>query len=150
MTIKPTPGGGLTDGTAAEIRLKDRAMFQFVSTVEKTRERVIYMKRQCVDDEEALRTSILIVAPTSKPIFLPFLQPRTPKTAHPLVAAAPARTTHQATGRINDSPRTDEFQGQMNLDGSERNGLCMCCLTMYSPALADFVLKTCISSFIYE
>jgi hypothetical protein len=57
--IKPSPEGGLTDGTKAELRLTDRAMFQFVSMVEKTRERAIYMKRQSVlEDEEGLRESL--------------------------------------------------------------------------------------------
>ncbi|KII94590.1 hypothetical protein PLICRDRAFT_127627 [Plicaturopsis crispa FD-325 SS-3] len=50
--IKPSPDGGLTDGTKAELRLKDQALFGFVSTLEKTRERVIYMKRQAAEDEE--------------------------------------------------------------------------------------------------
>jgi hypothetical protein len=55
--IKPSPEGGLTDGTKAELRFKDRAMFEFVSVLEKTRERAIYMKRQAVvEDEEGLRT----------------------------------------------------------------------------------------------
>ena len=57
--IKPSPEGGLTDGTRAELRFKDRAMFDFVSLLEKTRERVIYMKRQAAEDSEleGLRTS---------------------------------------------------------------------------------------------
>ncbi|EDR12166.1 uncharacterized protein LACBIDRAFT_192514 [Laccaria bicolor S238N-H82] len=50
--IKPSPEGGLTDGTRAELRFKDRAMFDFVSLLEKTRERVIYMKRQAAEDSE--------------------------------------------------------------------------------------------------
>lgn len=54
--IKPSPEGGLAEGTQAEIRLRDRAMFEFVSLLEKTRERAIYMKRQAVtEDEEGLR-----------------------------------------------------------------------------------------------
>ncbi|KAF8227629.1 hypothetical protein L208DRAFT_1405119 [Tricholoma matsutake] len=50
--IKPSPEGGLTEGTRAEIRFRDRAMFEFVSLLEKTRERAIYMKRQ-VEAEES-------------------------------------------------------------------------------------------------
>ncbi|KAJ7477208.1 hypothetical protein B0H11DRAFT_2158278 [Mycena galericulata] len=50
--IKPSPDGGLTKGTTAEVRFKDRAMFEFVATLEKTRERAIYMKRQEVENEE--------------------------------------------------------------------------------------------------
>jgi len=53
--IKPSPEGGLTDGTKAELRFRDRAMFEFVSILEKTREKAIYMKRQAVvEDEEGL------------------------------------------------------------------------------------------------
>ncbi|KAL0949210.1 hypothetical protein HGRIS_009288 [Hohenbuehelia grisea] len=54
--IKPSPDGGLTQGTTVEVRFKDRAMFEFVSLVEKTRERAIYMKRQAVEEEEGLPT----------------------------------------------------------------------------------------------
>jgi hypothetical protein len=58
--IRPSSEGGLTDGTRAELRFKDRAMFDFVSLLEKTRERVIYMKRQAAEDSEldGLRTSL--------------------------------------------------------------------------------------------
>lgn len=55
VDIKPSPDGGLTFGTKAEIRLKDRGIFEFVSVVEKTRERAIYMKRQAANDEDTLR-----------------------------------------------------------------------------------------------
>ncbi|EKM59991.1 uncharacterized protein PHACADRAFT_250827 [Phanerochaete carnosa HHB-10118-sp] len=54
IDIKPTPSGGLTDGTRAEIRLKDKGLFEFVSSLEKTRERAIYMRRQSCDEEEGL------------------------------------------------------------------------------------------------
>jgi len=50
--IRPSPEGGLTDGTMAEIRLKDKGIFEFVGVVEKTRERAIYMKRQKAEEEE--------------------------------------------------------------------------------------------------
>ncbi|GLB34221.1 putative female pronucleus assembly protein [Lyophyllum shimeji] len=50
--IKPSDGGGLSDGTKAELRFKDRAMFEFVSLLEKTRERAIYMKRQAAEDDD--------------------------------------------------------------------------------------------------
>lgn len=53
--VKPTPEGGLTDGTMLEIRLVNTGMFRFVSVLEKTRERAIFMKRQSVEDEEHLR-----------------------------------------------------------------------------------------------
>ncbi|CAA7259342.1 unnamed protein product [Cyclocybe aegerita] len=49
--IKPSPDGGLTNGTRVEVRFKDRAMFEFVSLLEKTRERAIYMKRQMAEEE---------------------------------------------------------------------------------------------------
>jgi WW domain-binding protein 2 len=55
--IKPSSGGGLTDGTNVELRFKNRAMFEFVALLEKTRERAIYMKRQAAqaEDEDGLR-----------------------------------------------------------------------------------------------
>ncbi|KAI9574814.1 hypothetical protein HD554DRAFT_2010656 [Boletus coccyginus] len=52
--VKPTPEGGLTDGTTLEIRSVSTGMFRFVSILEKTRERAIFMKRQLVEDEEHL------------------------------------------------------------------------------------------------
>jgi len=54
--IRPAPEGGLTEGTSAEIRFKNRAMFEFVSLLEKTRERVIYMNRLQPEEEEGLPT----------------------------------------------------------------------------------------------
>ncbi|TEB32199.1 hypothetical protein FA13DRAFT_1662976 [Coprinellus micaceus] len=54
LELKPSPEGNLTDGTSVEIRFKDRAMFEFVSLLEKTRERAIYMRRQMAEDEEGL------------------------------------------------------------------------------------------------
>lgn len=55
--VKPSAQGGLTDGTTVEVRFKERAMFEFVSLLEKSRERAIYMKRQIQEDEEGLRKS---------------------------------------------------------------------------------------------
>ncbi|THH07180.1 hypothetical protein EW145_g3567 [Phellinidium pouzarii] len=52
--IRPSPDGRLTNGTKAEIRLKDRGLFQFVSLLEKSRERAIYMKRQAQSDDDTL------------------------------------------------------------------------------------------------
>ncbi|KAG9317328.1 kinase-like domain-containing protein, partial [Chiua virens] len=52
--VKPTPGGDLTDGTTVEIRFSNGAMFRFVSILEKTRERAIFMRRRSVEDEEHL------------------------------------------------------------------------------------------------
>ncbi|KAI0940204.1 hypothetical protein AcV5_001375 [Taiwanofungus camphoratus] len=54
IEIQPAPGGSLTAGTKAEVRLKDKGLFEFVSALEKTRERTIYMKRQAADDDEGL------------------------------------------------------------------------------------------------
>ncbi|KAI8982752.1 hypothetical protein BD414DRAFT_491015 [Trametes punicea] len=54
LEIKASPGGGLVDGTQAEIRFKDKGLFEFTSALEKTRERAIYMKRQSADEEEGL------------------------------------------------------------------------------------------------
>ncbi|KAF9448959.1 hypothetical protein P691DRAFT_774992 [Macrolepiota fuliginosa MF-IS2] len=60
LEVKPSVGGGLTEGTKAEVRFKDRAMFEFVSLLEKTRERAIYMRRQIADEaEEGLPTYTL-------------------------------------------------------------------------------------------
>jgi len=55
IDIRPSPDGGLTTGSKSEIRLKNQGIFQFVSLLEKTRERAIYMKRQMRDEEESLR-----------------------------------------------------------------------------------------------
>ncbi|KAI0375967.1 hypothetical protein BV20DRAFT_960054 [Pilatotrama ljubarskyi] len=54
LDIKASPGGGLVDGTRAEVRFKDKGLFEFTSALEKTRERAIYMKRQSADEEEGL------------------------------------------------------------------------------------------------
>jgi hypothetical protein len=53
--IRPVPDGGLSPGTRAELRIKDRPMFQFVSTLEKVRERAVYMRRQSLDEDEGPR-----------------------------------------------------------------------------------------------
>jgi hypothetical protein len=52
VDIRPSPEGGLTDGTKAEIRLKDQAMFGFVSALEKVRERALFMKRESALEDE--------------------------------------------------------------------------------------------------
>ncbi|OSX59505.1 hypothetical protein POSPLADRAFT_1150989 [Postia placenta MAD-698-R-SB12] len=52
VDIRPSRDGGLSDGTTAEIRFKDKGLFEFVSALEKTRERAVYMKRQSADDED--------------------------------------------------------------------------------------------------
>jgi hypothetical protein len=57
LDIKPSPDGGLTDGTKVEIRIKDTALFSFVSVLEKTREKAVYMKKQAaLDEADDLRT----------------------------------------------------------------------------------------------
>lgn len=57
--IRPSPEGGLTKGTKAELRFKDRGMFEFVNTLEKVRERAVYMKREEEAEQDALRASLL-------------------------------------------------------------------------------------------
>ncbi|OBZ70482.1 Cell cycle serine/threonine-protein kinase hsk1, partial [Grifola frondosa] len=54
VDVRPAPDGGLTEGTRAEIRMRDKGIFEFVSSLEKTRERAVYMKRQSADEEEGL------------------------------------------------------------------------------------------------
>ncbi|KAH7909449.1 hypothetical protein BJ138DRAFT_230392 [Hygrophoropsis aurantiaca] len=55
MDVKPSADGGLNDGTVLEIRFNDRGIFEFVNTLEKTRERAIYMKRQSsLEEDEGL------------------------------------------------------------------------------------------------
>ncbi|OCH94499.1 hypothetical protein OBBRIDRAFT_789188 [Obba rivulosa] len=54
LDVKPVHEGGLTDGTRIEIRLKDKGIFEFVGSLEKTRERAIYMRRQSAEEEEGL------------------------------------------------------------------------------------------------
>lgn len=57
LEIKPSADGGLTNGTTAEIRLKDKGILEFVGLLQKTREHASYMKRQrAEEDEEGLRT----------------------------------------------------------------------------------------------
>lgn len=67
--VKPSASGGLSNGTKAEVRFKDRAMFEFVSLLEKSRERAIYMKRQITEEDEGLRTSACPVIITMMLIF---------------------------------------------------------------------------------
>ncbi|KAI0298833.1 hypothetical protein BC826DRAFT_1090612 [Russula brevipes] len=54
IDIRPSQDGGLTSGSKSEIRLKDQGIFQFVSLLGKTRERVLYMRRQMREEEETL------------------------------------------------------------------------------------------------
>jgi hypothetical protein len=58
--IKPSPDGGLTKGTKAEIRLSDRGILQFWEVLQKPRERAIYERRSmALEDEEGLRAYFL-------------------------------------------------------------------------------------------
>jgi len=53
--IKPSPEGGLTKGTKAEIRLHDRGILQFWEQLQKPRERAIYERRsKAEEDDEGL------------------------------------------------------------------------------------------------
>lgn len=51
IEIKPTSGGGLTEGTKVEVRFKNEAIFPFIGLLQKTREKAIYMRRQIADEE---------------------------------------------------------------------------------------------------
>lgn len=59
----PVADSGLSPGTQVEVRFKDRAMFEFVALLEKTRERAIYMKRQAEQDsvDEGLRMCSMMI-----------------------------------------------------------------------------------------
>jgi len=71
--IKPSPDGGLTDGSKAEVRFKDRPMFEFVSLLEKAREKSIYMRRQAADEaDENLRACICCSQPSHSYIYIIF------------------------------------------------------------------------------
>jgi hypothetical protein len=59
IDIRPSPEGGLTSGTSAEFRLKNQRIFEFVSQLEKTRERAVYMRRQIRDEEDTLPVYVL-------------------------------------------------------------------------------------------
>ena len=58
LEIRPSDGGGLTNGTTARITFQDRGLFEFVAALGKTRERAIYMRRQEAEsaDDEGLPT----------------------------------------------------------------------------------------------
>ena len=59
----------MTEGTKAEVRLKDRGLYQLVGVLEKTRERAIYMKRQAESEADTLREwfqSIIEIAMTDR------------------------------------------------------------------------------------
>ncbi|KZP00263.1 hypothetical protein CALVIDRAFT_533909 [Calocera viscosa TUFC12733] len=46
LTLSPTPGGGLTQGTKAEVRFRDRGAFEFVKVLEAARERAVHKERE--------------------------------------------------------------------------------------------------------
>jgi len=52
MELKPAPDGGLTDGAKVEIRFKDKPMFEFISVLEKSRERAVYQKRAAMLEDD--------------------------------------------------------------------------------------------------
>jgi WW domain-binding protein 2 len=45
LDVKPAPGGGLTEGAKAELRLKDKGIFELFATLEKSREHAFYKQR---------------------------------------------------------------------------------------------------------
>jgi hypothetical protein len=56
LEIIPSPEGGLTHGTKAEIRLKDTGLFHFASALDKTRERAVEARRNHnLEEGEGLR-----------------------------------------------------------------------------------------------
>ena len=52
MELKPAPEGGLTEGTKAEIRFKNRGMFEFINVLDKSRERAVYRKRTAMMEDD--------------------------------------------------------------------------------------------------
>jgi hypothetical protein len=62
LGIAPSPEGGLTRGTTAEVRFKEEALFGFVRTLEKTREHAIetrHNNQAAADEADGLRTCSL-------------------------------------------------------------------------------------------
>ena len=58
--IKPSPEGGLTWGTKAEIRLTNRGIWQSWEQLQKPQEHAIYEKRsKAEEDEEGLHASFI-------------------------------------------------------------------------------------------
>jgi WW domain-binding protein 2 len=52
MELKPANGGGLSEGTKCEVRLKDQPLLPFVATLEKSRERAVYRRRDAMFDDD--------------------------------------------------------------------------------------------------
>ncbi|KZT60800.1 hypothetical protein CALCODRAFT_448280 [Calocera cornea HHB12733] len=50
LSLAPTPGGGLTQGTKAEVRFRDRGAFEFVKVLEAARERAVHKERERGDE----------------------------------------------------------------------------------------------------
>ena len=58
MSISPSPEGGLTNGTKAEVRCSGR-LFEFAAALDKTRERAVEaMSNQDPELEDGLRESL--------------------------------------------------------------------------------------------
>lgn len=55
LDIKPAPGGGLTEGAKAELRLKDKGIFELSGVLEKSREMALYKKRDEMLNQPELR-----------------------------------------------------------------------------------------------
>ena len=55
LDIKPASGGGLTEGTKAELRLKDKGLFELSGALEKSREMALYKKRDEMLNQPDLR-----------------------------------------------------------------------------------------------
>jgi WW domain-binding protein 2 len=59
LGLAPSPDGGLTRGTIAEIRFRDAPLFGFVRTLEKTREHALETRsnnQAAADEADGLRT----------------------------------------------------------------------------------------------
>lgn len=89
LEIRPSPEGGLTNGTKAEIRLKGKGLFEFVSALEKTRERAIYMRRSSCDEEEGLREYHAHYSPR-KHVILTLIAASYTSPAGPSLSSTPA------------------------------------------------------------
>lgn len=76
LDVKPNADGGLSEGTKVEVRFTDKGIFEFASLLDKTRERVIYMKRQQADEEDSLPTYTSPSAEAGSITPLPFVAPQ--------------------------------------------------------------------------
>lgn len=62
LDIKPAPGGGLTEGAKAELRLRDKGIFELSGVLEKSREKALYKKRDEMLNQPELREYIYLLS----------------------------------------------------------------------------------------